>query len=112
MGLAWAACIDHAYASFPPEVGVTAIALMSSINFIASTAIANMAGGLLYDLYGGRVLFRGSGIIAGVWCVFMILYFGVRYRQQRIRINVVENPVDVLKAPVPAQSVSNEAYEF
>ena len=109
MGLAWAACIDHTYASFPAEVGVTAIALMSSINFIGSTAIANMAGGLLYDLYGGRWLFRWSGVVAGVWCVVMALYFGVRYRQKMTKMN---SQVNENKLPVPGQGVGNEAYEL
>ena len=71
MGLAWAAIVDHTYTAFPIEIRVTAIALMSSIEFIASNAVANMVGGVLYDLYGGRVLFRASGIVAAIWCLFM-----------------------------------------
>ena len=80
MGLAWAAAVEHTYEAFPVDIRVTAIALMSSIEFIASSAVANMVGGVLYDLYGGRILFRGSGIIAAIWCLFMTLYFGIRHQ--------------------------------
>ena len=34
----------------------------------------------MYDEYGGRLLFRYSGIIAVVWSLFMIFYFGRRHR--------------------------------
>merc|ERR1712226_383208 len=85
MGLSWAAAIDYTYKSFPAEVRVTAIAMMSSIEFMASNAVGNMVGGVLYDKYGGRVLFRGSGIIAAVWCLFMTLYYGIRHYLRKKR---------------------------
>ena len=107
MGLAWAACIDHTYASFPAEASVTAIALMSSIEFIMSTAIANVVGGHLYDKYGGRVLFRASGLVAGAWCVLMCLYYGIRYKQGKL---VRVETQDEKQQPVGA--VDNKSYEL
>jgi len=102
MGLAWAAAIDHTYASFPSETTVTAIALMSSIEFIGSTAIANIGGGHLYEKYGGKALFRASGIVAGVWCVFMCVYYGCRHKQNK-RTNNQQRTV---------QEVDNKSYEI
>lgn len=83
MGLSWAAAIEYASKAFPAEIRVTGIALMSSIEFIASNAVSNMVGGILYDTYGGRVLFKGSGVFAAVWCLFMAIYYGMRSQKKK-----------------------------
>ena len=75
IGLVWAAIVEHTYKIVPEHIKMTAITLMSSIEFIATAAVVNMVGGLVYDYYGGRLLFRYSAIIAVIWSLFMVLLF-------------------------------------
>ena len=72
-----------------------------------SNAIANVVGGYLYDAYGGRVLFRASGLVAGGWCVLMCLYYGVRYKQGKlVRVEIQEEKQE------PVGAVDNKSYEM
>lgn len=65
-------------------------------------------GGVLFDLYGGRVLFRYTGMIAVVWSLFMILYYGgsnllSRPKTEPVAVNSDEHPV-----PTYPQGISQE----
>lgn len=86
LALAWSAIVEHTYKLVPPEIKVSAIAIMSSIVFVASAAAVNIGGGLIYDAYGGRLFFRYSGIMAGIWTVIMICYF--KFQQRKISSTV------------------------
>ena len=42
--------------------------------FGIGSLIANMVGGILYENYKGRMLFRGASVICAGWSLYMILY--------------------------------------
>lgn len=83
LALNWAAQIELTYQLAPKEISLTAINIINTIHFVASSAIANIVGGIVYNKYGGRVLYRGMGIVCGVWSVVIALFYGWRYLKQR-----------------------------
>ena len=76
VGLAWNAVVNHVYEVVPQHLQFTTVTLMSSIHLVATLGISSMVSGVLYDKYGGRLLFRYTGIMAAVWSVIMVVYYG------------------------------------
>lgn len=75
LALSWAAQVDYAYQSAPKEITMTVINIIASIHYVASSAIANIIGGVAYHAFGGRVLFRISGCLCLAWSLIMIGYY-------------------------------------
>lgn len=93
LSLAWAAEMDYAYRIFPNEIKLTAITIVSSIYFVASGAISNIVGGIVYNNYGGVVLFQGTAVFCGLWAVFMTFYYGTKHQlsKKKARLNPTQN---------------------
>ena len=91
LALSWPAQLEYVYQLAPEEITTTAINIIASIEFVASNAIANIAGGIAYHTYGGPVLFRACGIICGVWGIWMVIYYHYisRYVKRHCTSNVV-----------------------
>lgn len=84
--LSWASILEHTCIISPKEVTMTMVTIVGSLHNVASTSIANILGGFLFQHYGGRVLFRGGALVCGAWSVFMIIYFSLRrcYKKKSI----------------------------
>ena len=81
--LSWASILEHTCIISPKEITMTMVTIDGSTHNVASTSIANMFGGFLFQIYGGRVLFRGGAIICGSWSLFMCVYFGIKHLRMR-----------------------------
>ncbi|XP_057289700.1 major facilitator superfamily domain-containing protein 6-like [Hydractinia symbiolongicarpus] len=78
--LFWAASIEQTKRISPKEVLTTMFAILNSLHFALASLISSIAGGYLYDAFGGRMLFRGAGIVGFVWCLVAILYYYILKR--------------------------------
>ena len=77
--LSWSAIMEHTHKVTPKEIHVTMVNIVCTIYLSISAIVGNMAGGVLYDTFGGRILFRYSGALCGAWTIFMIMYYGGKY---------------------------------
>lgn len=74
--LHWSAMMEYLHRVTPKEIILTMFLIFQSIQFGAAAVVANVAGGGLYQTYGGKRLFRGKAILCGGWCLIMALYYG------------------------------------
>lgn len=74
--LHWSAMMEYLNRVTPKEIFFTMFLIFQSIMFGAAAVVANIAGGVLYEKYGGKVLFRGKAILCGGWCLVIALYHG------------------------------------
>ncbi|XP_057290177.1 major facilitator superfamily domain-containing protein 6-like [Hydractinia symbiolongicarpus] len=65
--LFWAASIEQTRRISPKEVLTTMFAILFSLYIALASLISSTAGEYLYDAFGGRMLFRGAGIVGFVW---------------------------------------------
>lgn len=73
--LFWTAAVKHTDAIAPKEIHTTMFALLNGVQVSLGILIGNVLGGFLYDLYGGRILFRILSVTCAVWSVvFFICY--------------------------------------
>lgn len=90
--LAWSSMMEHLHTIVTPEIKLTTFMLLSAIHFGVCGLVANIAGGKLYDLYGGPVLFRGAAIMCGVCAVLMLIHRTMKYfRTESVSTEVDEN---------------------
>ena len=88
--LSWAAQMDYTYMMAHKEVAIMLVTFIYSLHSMVGAAIANLIGGYLFHAYGGRLLFRGYGILCGVWSTFFILYF--KFKVHRSKSSPEEEP--------------------
>ena len=93
LALSWTAQMEYSYQIFPPEIRVTGISIVSTINTVATGSIANAVGGIVYHTYGGRWLLRGCGILCGAWSIFIAFYYGIKRRIEKSSLQV--SPIDL-----------------
>ena len=89
LGLSWTAQMEYSYKIFPPEIKMTGISIVSSIHTVATASIAHALGGFIYTEYGGRWLFRGTGILCGIWSIFIAFYHGIKRRTEKGSTQVI-----------------------
>ena len=64
----------------------TALGLLLNLHFSAASVITDIAGGQIYNRFGGELLFQGGAVIGGLWCMFMLGYFACGgWRKERGR---------------------------
>ena len=86
--LFYAAVVLHTRRIAPKEIYVTMFTVVSSAYFGIGGMVANMLGGVIYGKYGGDILFRGMGVLCGIWTVLMLIsYNGMNYIEQWGRKN-------------------------
>ena len=80
--LSWAAQIEYVQINTPTGSKVTMFSILTSIHFAVGAILANVAGGELYSIFGGRKLFLGIGVVCVAWTGVMIMYYHlVKYRE-------------------------------
>ena len=81
--LSWAAMMEYTHKISPKDIVVTMFGILSGIFFSLSAMVSNMLGGIVYETYSGRILFRWVAVICGVWTGLMIIYYGAKYLKNR-----------------------------
>ena len=71
--LYYAAVVAHTQRIAPKEIYVTMFTIVSGVYIGIGGMVANMLGGAIYGRYGGDVLFRGMGVLCGIWTVVMLI---------------------------------------
>ena len=70
-----AAMVQHIHDISPKEVKTTMFTLFTSLQCTGGGFLANVIGGPVYAVYGGRVLFKGATTLGSVWLLGLILNF-------------------------------------
>ena len=79
--LSWAAQVEYTHKISPKEISVTMFSIVTSIHFALGAIIGNVLGGKVYDIIGGRILFRANGMLCGVWsCLLLTYYIWTNYK--------------------------------
>ena len=73
--LFWSAAIEHTQEISPKEIYVTMYSVLSSVYYGFGGVVGNIVGGVVYTHYGGRMLFRTTGVLCGVWTAVMLVYY-------------------------------------
>lgn len=71
----WAAAVEHTNQISPMQISVTMFSIVTSLYYSIGNIIASIVGGIIYDKYGGRWLFRISSINCAFTTFSIILYF-------------------------------------
>ena len=72
--LFWAAVVEHTKGISDQEILTSALGVMKS-SLLLGRVIAALLGGVLYQNYGGRILFRGASIMYAACTLIMLLYY-------------------------------------
>ena len=75
--LSWAAQIEYVQTNTPSGSKVTMFSILTSVHFALGAIIANVLGGELYSLFGGRKLFLGTAVICITWTGVMIMNYNL-----------------------------------
>lgn len=73
--LSWTAQVEYTHTITPKRIAVTTFSIITSLHFAVGAIIANVLGGELYDIIGGKILFRACGIICAAWSFIALLYY-------------------------------------
>ncbi|XP_041457236.1 major facilitator superfamily domain-containing protein 6-like [Lytechinus variegatus] len=73
-GLSWAACTSYANQNAPPGLALTLQAVFTSVHMGFGKGLGTLLGGLVYDRFGSRNLFRASAFVVGL---SGLLYLGL-----------------------------------
>ncbi|XP_071489032.1 major facilitator superfamily domain-containing protein 6-like [Diadema antillarum] len=65
-GLSWAACTSYANQNAPPGLALTLQAVFTSVHMGFGKGLGTLLGGLVYDRFGGRNLFRSAAFVVGL----------------------------------------------
>lgn len=92
--LFWAASIEYVGSKSTNAISSTMFGILSSVYFGLGSLIGNMAGGVFYDMFGGRRLFRGVAVFNLGWVIMMIVYLHLfNRRRQELKV-----PKETLKS--------------
>ena len=72
--LFWTAVVEHTKNISEQEILTSAIGVMKSY-LLLGRVISALLGGVLYQNYGGRILFRGASIMYAIFTLIMLLYY-------------------------------------
>ena len=76
------------------------IMILQSPHFGFAPFLINIIGGVVYQKYDGKTLFRSVGVMSGVWTLLLVLYYGVQYKRKSTNDmnndSVTNNPTTVL----------------
>lgn len=81
--LSWASMIEHVHKIAPKEIVLTVFMMLSSIHFGVCGLIANIVGGTVFHVYGGRALFGAVAVLCAIWALVMIVYCTFKYCTRR-----------------------------
>jgi len=83
--LSWAAMMEHLHNISTKEISLTMNAIMMTLYFSLSNLAANMIGGRVYQIYGGRKLFLVVSILCSFWTLLMIVDYGGKKMRRYLR---------------------------
>lgn len=72
--LFWNAAVYHTADLAPEGMQATLFGIMNGVFFGFAGAFSSIVGGIFYNHFGGRNMFRGYAIICAVWTLFLILH--------------------------------------
>ena len=72
--LFWTAVVEHAKNISDQEILTSAFGVMKS-SLMLGRVISALLGGVLYQNYGGRILFRAASIMYVIFTLIMLLYY-------------------------------------
>ncbi len=72
--LFWAAAVAHTTHLAPKGLQATFLGILNGLFFGIAGGSSGVFGGMVYNHFGGRNLFRGYAIICAVWTLFLILH--------------------------------------
>eukprot|EP00794_Sanderia_malayensis_P014021 gene14021-15480_t len=82
--LFWAAAVYHT-ASFAPEgMQATFLGILNGLFFGVAGGVSSVLGGMVYNHFGGRILWRGFATICAVWTVLLLMHM---FERRRYRVN-------------------------
>ena len=82
LGLFIAAAVEHVRQISKPETLTTMYGLMNACHYAFSMIIASIAGGQIYNKYGGRLLFSCAATLSAVWTILMGIFI-VFYKEEK-----------------------------
>ena len=88
--LTWAAMMEYTHKISPKDIVVTMVGILSGTFFSLSAIVSNMVGGIVYETYNGRILFRSVAFICGVWAGIMLIFYGAKKLKNR-RSSIQDN---------------------
>lgn len=98
--LLFSAMMEYVHHISPQQILTTMIMILQSLHFGFAPFLINIIGGVVYQKYDGKTLFRGVGVMSGVWTLLLVLYYGVQYKRKsknkRNNDSVTNNPTTVL----------------
>ena len=92
--LVWSAMMEHVNAISPRKIKVTMVLILQSVHFGIGPLLVNFVGGTLYETFGGKTLFKFSGILCGVWGGLLIVHSGKKYYRNKKLRNAIFINVD------------------
>ena len=91
--LFWSAIVQHTASLAPKGMKATLLGLMNGVFFGIAGALSCLIGGMIYNHFGARKLFRGYGVICMVWTFFLI--FHIIERKNRGKLQLKEDRDDI-----------------
>ena len=109
--LFWNATVYHTSDLAPPGMQATLLGIMNGVFFGFAGGFSSVVGGIVYNKFGGRNVFRGYAIVCAVWTVFLILHVLERKKRGKLgsRKQRAENKaqeVDMEEAPTSEKLLS------
>ena len=71
----WSVCVSYASLISPPEIATTIQGVVSGVHFGLGWGIGGMGGGIVYKVYGAKLLFEACAVLCGV---AMLLFTAVQ----------------------------------
>ncbi|XP_057289602.1 major facilitator superfamily domain-containing protein 6-like [Hydractinia symbiolongicarpus] len=85
----WAAAVEYTNKISPIKISVTMFTIVTSVYYSLGNIVGNIVGGVIYDEYGGRWLFRVSSINCGFMTGLIVLYFFLYEKRSKEQIEGV-----------------------
>ena len=79
--LFWISCVEYVEASCDERVLTAVFGVTNSLFIPCSYFIANVVGGWVYEVYGGKVLFVYCALFSAVWAMVNFVYAIVRNKR-------------------------------
>ncbi|XP_066930946.1 major facilitator superfamily domain-containing protein 6-A-like [Clytia hemisphaerica] len=78
-----AAGLNHLKETSPLPIMTTMISLFNTLLFGVGTIIGSSLSGVVYELYGGRVMYKGTGLLALAWFCVSVIYVALIRKQKK-----------------------------
>ena len=90
-----AASVTHIKSISPSGILATMCAIFNTLHYGLGNIIGSSIGGLIYQNFGGRVLYLSSAIIGLVWGIFLFIFLFIQKQRLEKRSDVTEEKVEM-----------------